>query len=299
MTADTKSDQKDELRRSGLVPNLSRLSLSSELSSDSEVIDEQDWKGSGSLQQQSHPQERSGRCRFWFRLLLAQVFLQLVAIRCTINASSAPLVLDEEVFPDQDCIYVKGGGFSGFPFIHGRLQTLEDPWEHQYLCYSAGCFVVYGTLCNQTYEEMHGWAQQVQHDFRQGDISRYQVVESFIDDMMRQCPDESAQRLLSKMNVVTSIPYSGGFQAHMEQPKSQADMRKLLLQTAWIPTVTGSQFTLDGHMDGVFSKAQHPTCQKKVGITFRSSDILWNMININIAPETVERLWKLGKEYGM
>ena len=197
-------------------------------------------------------------------------------------------------------MYVAGGGFSGLCFIHGRLTTLEDPLEQNYVCYSAGCVSVFATLCNYTYQELHVVSQQVQQDWRDGKLSRYNMVEQFLDYMLEHAPSEEhhLERILSTVHIMTSIPSTHGFQAVMTTPGTKAELKTLLLQTTWIPTVTGSHFAYKGHLDGFFSRAQHPQCQHQLGIP-PWPKILANVLNVNIDPDTVETLWTMGRDYGI
>ncbi|KAL3918989.1 MAG: hypothetical protein SGILL_003981 [Bacillariaceae sp.] len=121
--------------------------------------------------------------------------------------------------PQHDCIYVPGGGFSGFWFSLGRLQSLsaKDMFQEKFVCYSAGCLGVVATLLQHMQAEMsiadmgtHGsgssrsttasssppnnnndhsshlynMARNIQVEWLNGDLHRYRIVESFVDGIL-------------------------------------------------------------------------------------------------------------------
>lgn len=143
--------------------------------------------------------------------------------------------------PNDDCIYVTGGGFSGFWFSLGRLKTLAAPptgqglqglRDHKYACYSAGCLGVVATYTNRSMEDLYEMAGSIQRDWQDGTIHRYQVVEAFVDNLLGFHEDESNtlrydthasdghssasvrrlldQKALDSIHILTSIPSDDG-----------------------------------------------------------------------------------------
>lgn len=299
---------------------------------------------------------------------------------------------------EDDCIYVPGGGFSGFWFSLGRLQSLQHPQDERFVCYSAGCLGVVSVLWNHfhensingndnngidngnttttttnhnnnhndnendkknQYERLYENARSAQVEWQTGRMHRYRVVETFIDgllDPLLETDDSSTLQsfleiVQKTMYVVTtvfgdddvddddesnnnanaksSLPLSSMIpRAKLQQPTDVASLKRLLLQTTWIPLATGSSLTHKGHMDGAFSMVQHPRCRKTVGLAlsafaggtetsstgtasafvappslyefFEKSAILWtNTLNVNLNRQDVERLWSIGLEYGV
>jgi hypothetical protein len=289
----------------------------------------------------------------------------------------------------EDCIYVPGGGFSGFWFSLGRLQSLEDPHNETYVCYSAGCLGVVATLLhhgevlkkngtsattttndnNNHYLHVYEMARSIQIEWQSGKRHRYRVVESFIDGLLEKLeedPDDESRAFFldtirSKLNIVTTafeeeevteqqddkisinvndnvsvlpsrpeqlmlLPQSIVPRAFVRRPSDIPSLKRLLLQSAWIPLATGSSWTHKGHMDGSFSMAQHPRCSRSVGLTKASSTatpatatktsttekpsswheslrnqvLLWaNTLNMEISQEDVDVLWRVGMEQGV
>ena len=254
----------------------------------------------------------------------------------------------------EDCIYVPGGGFSGFWFSLGRLHSIQNPHNETFVCYSAGCLGVVATLVhhgellmnggvadstnNEHYHHLYDMARSIQIEWDKGNLHRYRVVESFIDGLVEKLeedPDDEFMTLFldtirTNMNVVTTtyeddesngnmlLPQSILPKAVIRRPSDLASLKRLLLQSAWIPIATGSSWTHKGHFDGAFSTAQHPKCSRTVGLDaspsvtatedLTSTTYAWlknqivlvgNALNVNLGREQVGELWKLGMERGV
>jgi hypothetical protein len=267
----------------------------------------------------------------------------------------------------EDCIYVPGGGFSGFWFSLGRLQslTLQDFRTQKMVCYSAGCLGYVTTLIQKEtstargggtsdedagYESLYNMARQIQKDWSDGRIHRYQIVEIFIEnilqnlDEIKQRQPSTYTRIVSTMErnlyVTTTVPssprFNGGrggiLEATLQQlpPSSSSSyddsddstttqirhIKRMLLQTTWIPIAIGPSFTLEGHLDGAFSAIQHPKCKRQVGLevipprsvrrtkSYKSLLVdfwkLWsNTLNVNLPKHDVDHLFHMGYQYGV
>jgi hypothetical protein len=77
-----------------------------------------------------------------------------------------------------------------------------------------------------------------------------------------------------------------------------AELRELLVQTAWIPLVTGDELFYKGHMDGAFDTANHPKCDNTFSLPM-DWILISNTLNVNLDKATLERLWQQGMEYGV
>ena len=263
----------------------------------------------------------------------------------------------------EDCIYVPGGGFSGFWFSLGRLQSIQHPHNETFVCYSAGCLGVVATLLhhgellkyeagdagdagtnNDHYHHVYEMARSIQVEWETGKRHRYRVVESFIDGLLEKLeedPNDEWKELFldtirHNLNIVTTafdedesssnlqspqfLPPSIVPRAFVRRPSDIPSLKRLLLQSAWIPVATGSSWTHKGHMDGSFSMAQHPKCSRTVGLEvsapataagttntiestyswLRKQVLLWaNTLNIDLSREDVGALWKIGMEHGV
>jgi hypothetical protein len=195
---------------------------------------------------------------------------------------------------EKDCVYVNGGGFSGFWFMLGQLYKLrEEEQPENYLCYSSGCLGAVSVLANRSFEELFDSALSIQSNWKSGSLSRFDALETFVDDLLghNSTLDVSA---FSKVKILTSVPTISGWELHVDSPVDMAHLRTLLIQTSWIPFVSGNNlWHSTGHMDGGFSRLQHPTCRLHISLPW-DWNLLANAFNINMRKEEGERYWNLG-----
>jgi hypothetical protein len=180
--------------------------------------------------------------KFVMEMLLIQVVVWLVATLHYQTSNQLPLPMRNQTHDPHDCIYVPGGGFSGFWFSLGRLQSLsaQELQQETFVCYSAGCLGVVATLLQHLRSEIkvvHGrnepssespvghqhlytMARSIQVDWLEGRIHRYQVVEHFIDGILdslteiQQDPDPAVQAtydrffdiLQHNLHITTTVP---------------------------------------------------------------------------------------------
>jgi hypothetical protein len=248
-----------------------------------------------------------------FNVLLSDFLLLLSLVLVTLSIVVSYSVRNQAKlsFPENDCIYVSGGGFSGFWFSLGRLRTIPEPEKAHYVCFSAGCLGVVATLANQTMHELYETASTIQKHWQSGDLHRYHILNTFVDELLDSSSSSFDESKLSALHIMTSTttPSSdddddsspspfGLLQASMQTPTDMEHLKTLLIQTSWIPLLLGSEYTHDGHMDGSFSTWQHPICNKHVGLA-PNMDLYFNTLNVNLGAQSVEKFWKMGLEYGL
>lgn len=214
-------------------------------------------------------------------------------------------------------VYVTGGGFSGFWFTLGRLQgVLSDHSEPKQLyCYSSGCLALVAALSRYTMEEMWNIAYNVQKQWKQGQISRYDVVATFVDDLLygpdRSLPtgnltaisESQALRLrpldLSSLKIITTVNDGWfGVKTSIRSAENASELRMMLIQTTWIPFAIGSGLWYNGHMDGAFTTPFHPAADVTLGLEL-DWDLYANVLNVNLGREKVEKFWRKGTELGL
>eukprot|EP00571_Detonula_confervacea_P000069 CAMPEP_0172326338 /NCGR_PEP_ID=MMETSP1058-20130122/56221_1 /TAXON_ID=83371 /ORGANISM="Detonula confervacea, Strain CCMP 353" /LENGTH=202 /DNA_ID=CAMNT_0013043095 /DNA_START=10 /DNA_END=615 /DNA_ORIENTATION=- len=90
-------------------------------------------------------------------------------------------------------LYIPGAGFSGFFYTLGRLQAfLHSPHNatHEYYCFSAGCLALIASLLNLQIDDVLELAHSSRNQWNTGEISRYDVVEHFVDGLLQNIEDE-------------------------------------------------------------------------------------------------------------
>ena len=198
---------------------------------------------------------------------------------------------------DPHSIYVPGGGFSGFWFTLGRLQSIPDLESKNFYCYSAGCLGVVAALSNYTVMEMSDMAFGIQQWWKDGHVDRYGVVDAFLNRLLTERP--IPLELLSRIYIITSTR-SGtiGLVPSIQNALSTGELHRMLLQTTWIPLATGSSFWNNHHMDGAFTAGQHPKCAHTLHLP-KMLNLYMNVINVNLSAELVHTFWETGLNYGV
>jgi hypothetical protein len=253
------------------------------------------------LVEQSKTLPKSWRALFtrkWSRLM-SLIFL----FGMTITMFFGSPINSAHSFVDKDSVYVPGGGFSGFWFTLGRLRSIPNPEMKNFYCYSAGCLGVVATLSNYTMEEMYSIAYGVQSRWKQGSVGHFNVVETFLDDLLFGDRSNSSifvdEDVLSRLNIITTVKGNWfGLNAVVRKPESLEHLHEMLLQTTWIPYATGGDLWLKDHMDGAFTVAQHPMCEHSVGIS-SNLDLVANIVNVNLGRDKVEKFYNAGLALGL
>jgi hypothetical protein len=171
-------------------------------------------------------------------------------------------------------------------------------------------------------EHLYDTASSIQRQWRTGEISRYAVVSAFVDQLLLHdqtdptAADDSKSNknkttltplinrsdLLSRLHIETTVKAGWwGVTTSIRTPHNIEELRAMLIQTAFIPFATGNDLWLQDHMDGAFSLPHHPACEHYVGLSvgWDLMDLLWNVINVNLSRDRVERFWNMGLEYGL
>ena len=83
-------------------------------------------------------------------------------------------------------LYVPGAGFSGFFYTLGRLHALHSVSSQpkEYYCFSAGCLALITSVMNMSVDQAIEIAHSSRDQWMMGDISRYDVVEVFVDRLL-------------------------------------------------------------------------------------------------------------------
>ena len=96
-----------------------------------------------------------------------------------------PQLEEHRPIAEKSNMCVPGGGFSGFWFTLGQLQSLgESKSSFNYYCYSAGCLCVAAFLADLPVDQVLDVSLTAQALWQNGNITRFQVVPYFVDEMI-------------------------------------------------------------------------------------------------------------------
>ena len=245
----------------------------------------------------------------------------------------------ELVDPAHFTLCCPGGGFAGFWFTLGRLSVLEEKGpigflssasasdmnhvdrkrtnytqeteavsnetskQIHYHCYSAGCVGVVSNLMKYSVNQVFDMALTSRKRWKNGEMNRFQIVEDFIDQMlMHNGHAKLSNSTLSRIHVVSTklnLQSLNPFEAVSTTPNSIDELKTLLLQTSFIPFVTGDGLyystgdSTEKYVDGAFSIFQHDKCQARLDIP-NQPKLLLNTWNMNLALEDAKSFWEMG-----
>jgi hypothetical protein len=238
---------------------------------------------------------------------LQALLLGLAALLYVVLGASSAV---QNIVIDKNSVYVPGGGFSGFWYTLGRLNSIDVPLRKNYYCYSAGCLGVVAMLSNTTMETAYDVAVDAQKQWQRGEVSRYDVTEMFIDGILYGlgAKERSEQALrpelrdpnaLRTLNIITSVRDGwGGLKTSIRTPSNTMELKEMLLQTTWIPFAISRDLWHEEHMDGAFTLLDHPRCAHHLGYA-AEIDMMLNALNVNLSREKVALYWKRGLAQGL
>eukprot|EP01083_Nonionella_stella_P163197 536356_1 len=204
--------------------------------------------------------------------------------------------------------------------------SISNPADYQplnYECFSAGCLSVVAAFIQIPMENVMDLAINARDSWKSGNIGRFDVVESFVDGLLEYSKTDSTNipftlddhspfeergvlltdEMLSRIHVITStIQESGNFIYVSRSPKSIAELREMLIQTTWIPYITGNSLWRkdnsngEHHMDGAFTGFNHMRCSRKLALPL-NADLLLNALSLNLMRSKAEKFYDFGYNY--
>jgi hypothetical protein len=192
-------------------------------------------------------------------------------------------------------IRLLGAGFAGFWYHYGLWEGIADLEAYNYYCYSSGCLSLVLAALNRTVDDTYSTCQQIQTDWMEGRTSRYGMVQRFLDELITDDDVQRIQSFLANVNMLVSTQSEGVVAI---QATTRDELVEGLLQTTWIPIVTGKGVYRQengGHaLDGGFSRVLHPACQytARVPTTFVS---FFHTFNPGMKKETVDLMYAMGR----
>jgi len=168
-----------------------------------------------------------------------------------------------------------GAGFSGFyyhlGFLHGSLHTSnKDEINHhalskEYYCYSSGCLGL--VMAPYSVHDIWDAAVNVQHEWWNGKLSRYNIVENFVHGLMVKAKPRPDLYAPQNVRILVTDRQNG---VRVRQASNQTDLVQLLIDTTAIPMIT-SPWPSDMNqlaIDGGFSRWLHPRCAETVHVPY-------------------------------
>lgn len=250
-------------------------------------------------------QKQWWRSLFWGSIILVFLLTSVVSLQLVLLAAihlyHEPLTTTTN---NTSSICLPGGGFSGFWYTYGSLAAIEHPEQYTYYCYSSGCACIAAWISNKSYEEVLNIALSTRNRWMNGELSRFDIVNEFIDELIPDDDDEDdmtvgsamvREMMLENVRVLVTSYRTG---PEVKQASNMSELREILSHTMAIPFITHWGMWSEGtdggyYIDGAFSKYLHPKCQNRLNGSF-DFEMLTDTFNPNLHPDKVRRYWEAG-----
>jgi hypothetical protein len=185
-----------------------------------------------------------------------------------------------------DCVYIRGGGFSGFWYYYGYLQknkiaNLANIANKPIYCYSSGCVAYVASISNNNnnnFTYLYDLAHNLVIDYNNNKINSYEVKEIYINFIANTISNIENYNL----NILTSN-YLG--QCTIKTPTTISELIVALDETTNIPIIT-TKLNFSKKIDGICCITFINKCATIIELPY-DYKIYRNAFNINLSYEDV------------
>jgi hypothetical protein len=181
---------------------------------------------------------------------------------------------------NSDCLYIRGGGFSGFWYYYGYLQNnkIANLANKPIYCYSSGCVAYVASISNNNFSYYYDFAHKLLIDYKNNIINSYELKEIYIDFIANTISNIENYNL----NILTSN-YLG--QCTIKKPASVSELIAALDETTNIPIIT-TKLDFNKKLDGAGCITFINKCATIIELPY-DYKIYRNVFNINLSYEDV------------
>jgi hypothetical protein len=184
---------------------------------------------------------------------------------------------------NSDCVYIRGGGFSGFWYYYGYLQNnkianIANIANKPIYCYSSGCVAYVASISNNNFSYYYDFAHNLVIDYNNNIINSYELKEIYIDFIANTINNIENYNL----NILTSN-YLG--QCTIKKPASVSELIVALDETTNIPIIT-TKLDFSKKLDGAGCINFINKCATTIELPY-DYKIYRNVFNINLSYEDV------------
>jgi len=199
--------------------------------------------------------------------ILTTILILLVALFISNNTNNS------------DCVYIRGGGFSGFWYYYGYLQNnnIANIGNKPIYCYSSGCVAYVASISNNNnnnFSYVYDFAHNLLIDYKNNIINSYELKEIYIDFIANSISNIENYNL----NILTSN-YLG--QCTIKKPASISELIVALDETTNIPIIT-TKLNFSKKIDGAGCITFINKCATIIELPY-DYKIYRNILNINLS----------------
>lgn len=183
----------------------------------------------------------------------------------------------------QDCVFINGGGYSGFWYYYGYLQKNTNKTNNNnktIYCYSSGCLAYVASLTHNNSTHLYKLVNTLANDYNNNKLTSYTIKDQFINSI--------ASKLINVQNYnlnILTTNYLG--QCIIKQPKTVSELINYLDETSNIPLIT-TKADLYKNLDGglCFILNFNNYCATQIMLPFNFK-FLTNIFNSNLSEADV------------
>lgn len=159
---------------------------------------------------------------------------------------------------------------------------------------------ILAVLMNNTADSVMDAALSSQRKWQEGRITRFDLVEDFLEGLVPGQHDRGEDQLLSQaLSRIRVLVTTGKNGVEILRASDREELLDLSIKTTFVPALTGWGFLLDEqdvYLDGGFSRFLHPECEHQLELP-----VVWETLVHTFTPslsrETIQELWNAGYEY--
>jgi len=178
---------------------------------------------------------------------------------------------------NNDCVTIKGGGFSGFWYYYSYLKKNNITNKPIY-CYSSGCLAYIASIKHANATYLYELANMLALDYNNNKITNYEIKEKFINIITYNIDLVTYNNL----NILTSN-YLG--QCTIKKPTTISELLLALDETTNIPLVT-TKLDLSKNIDGSACITFIYKCAKTITFPY-DYKIYMNMFNYKLSYDDI------------
>lgn len=174
---------------------------------------------------------------------------------------------------NNDCLYIQGGGFSGFWYYYGYLQKNNIINKPVY-CYSSGCLAYVATIMTNNFTYVYDIAHTILIDYNNNKINSYELKEMYINIIANKISAIQNYNL----NILTAN-YLG--KCTIKRPANVDELIVALDETTNIPLIT-TKLNYSKNIDGAYCINFINKCANSITIPY-DYKVYRNIFNINLS----------------
>lgn len=158
----------------------------------------------------------------------------------------------------EDCIFLYGGGYSGYWYTLSQLRQYYYQLDQKFICYSSACLSLVYMLQKPNFSNIVKKSDKMQQQLIKSNSNLTEMRNAYIDVVIDNRID------ISKYNfeILTTNKYG---KCDFNKPTNHTHLRKLLIETTFVPGITGTYDEKNDNYDGGMCVGKRK-CQREITI---------------------------------